>query len=113
MEIHVNRPIVLFFIKLVLLVSILTSVDIYAQIILGEELEPLPQRQMTDSYGIDLLSGTANIPGINVNIGTAESGITYYEKEWNDRGINFNGTIYFENTAHADAPIDADPEVGS
>lgn len=58
----------------------------------GQNLPPPPIERVIDSYGVDYLNGSANMPGMTVSIGTSESGIK------RDPGRNWYGLDNFTGT---------------
>ncbi len=83
-----------------------------AQVAPGEALPPPLQHKMVDSYGVDILGGSASIPGIGVSIGGDGSGIAFQESDWNSDSHNFLGLITAEriDRANQSVPADADPD---
>ena len=67
--------------------------DADAQTMPGTGLAPPPLKRTVDSHGVDLVSGTASLPGMRVSIGSKESGIERDPgREWDGRD-NLTGTL--------------------
>lgn len=96
-------------IRLLLICICAASSYVAAQSLPNTGLPPAPIHRTIDSHGIDLLSGQAQIPGMQVSIGTKQSGIEFSENNWNEGNTNFHGlltAIHVDNTQEYSRKLD-------
>lgn len=71
-----------------------------AQVVPGTEAPALKTMSAVDSHGIDLISGQALIPGVNLSIGTQQSGLSILDNSFNGLRMRYKaGIVYMETSA--------------
>jgi len=67
-----------------------------AQVIPGYPVPELETKVAVDSKGIDLLSRTALIPGVNLSLGSGENGLLISDNSFNGMKTKYNGLITYQ-----------------
>ncbi len=85
--------------KYLFILSLISNI-VNAQVIPGAEAPVLKTKSAVDSHGIELISGDALIPGVNMSIGDQQNGIAITDNSFNGMRMQYKGAVvYMETTA--------------
>ena len=91
------------------LISIITNI-VWAMLLMSAhsqsqvnpeaEAPRLKTETAIDLFGVDLISGEAVIPGVEMSIGTDQSGISIADSSFNGMRISYKGDVHFAQSAN-------------